>query len=237
MRTQRATRKSVAEIGSPMLATASGPSASPPLRSHFPKALRIGRIEFATAGRYSSGHLEITLGGAAFGSWAPAHFPTPLRAGANDCFDENRRSHAEGGTARRNETSAPTGHREGNQGRVRITATDRTRKIRRKADRAFRGPKRGYQHEYCGNIAIRTHWRQVAEAIARQPKSNLSPALATTYSRTVRSAPHPPDGRARPQASAVLLRLSSSSSFHGSSSSFQHPVDARPADAERLGGG
>ncbi len=167
--------------------------------------------------------------------WPRRIFPMPFRAGANDCFDENRRSHAEGGTGRRNETSAPTGHREGNRGRVRITTTDRTRKIRRKADRAFRGPKRGYQHEYCGNIAIRTLWRQVAEAIARQPKSNLSPALATTYSRTVRSAPHPPDGRGRTKAPAACWGLRLLIFPMWSSSGLQHVIDARPADADRLG--
>jgi hypothetical protein len=59
--------------------------------------------------------------------WPRRIFPMPFRAGAHDCFDENRRSHAEGGTGRRNKTPAlPRRHREGDRGRVRASLARRT---------------------------------------------------------------------------------------------------------------
>src|SRR5258708_2801356 len=50
-------------------------------------------------------------------------------------------------------------------------------------------------------------WWQVAEAIARPRRSNLLPALATTYSRSPSIAPHPPWGRARAKAPAACWRF------------------------------
>ena len=81
---------------------------------------------------------------------APAHFPhTPPCAWARGYFDELTGPAAEDGTGRRNKTQIPLrGHtREGDQGHVRdvLTTQNRTRKVLRAADQAFRGPKSGPQ--------------------------------------------------------------------------------------------
>ena len=74
---------------------------------------------------------------------------TPPCAWARGYFDGLTGPVAEGGTGRRNKTKIPLrGHtREGDQGRVRdvLTTQNRTRKILRTVDQAFRGPESGPQ--------------------------------------------------------------------------------------------
>jgi hypothetical protein len=98
----------------------------------------------------------------------------------------------------RSKTPGPRGHREGDrQSRVGIiTEQDRTPKAKR---RCRSGIPRA-ETWLSTRVPQSGHFgRQAAEAIARLPDRTAG----TTYSQTVRSAPHPPDGRSRTKAPAA----------------------------------
>jgi hypothetical protein len=65
----------------------------------------------------------------------------------------------------------------------------------------------------CRSVAIRILPVVSSGGCRATTGSNLLPVADTTYSRTVRSAPHPPDGRSRTKAPAACwgFRLSLSS--------------------------
>src|SRR5258708_37680040 len=56
---------------------------------------------------------------------------------------------------------------------------------------------------YCVSVAIQTLLAASGVGHCGTAQSNLLPVADTTYSRTVRRAPHPPNGRARAKAPAV----------------------------------